>query len=237
MKKNAKKLITLLFFCAVVTGLHAQLSVGAKTGLAVSDFSHANESSAKTGYKLGVSLEYMFSSRWGIQSGVYTTEIGISNSCGYAPLVNVPENYAGTVTLKLSPRYFEIPISAVYKYPVDENVRIGVNAGIYMAYGYSGGGSLREEGLESKHGLNVFEDNKMNGAYLDNYVLKAANKIDAGLIGGLFLDVYHFNISANFNFGLENVYDRFPIMPESFKGFKNVQNRIFWIGLGYNFML
>jgi hypothetical protein len=232
-----KKLITLLILCAAVTGSHAQLSVGVRTGLAVSDLSHANESSVKTGYKLGVALEYMFSPSWGIQSGVYATEAGISNSYGYAPVVHVPENYSGTVALKLSPRYFEIPLSAVYKYPVDNSVSIGISAGGYVAYGYAGGGSMRLEGLESTLGTNVFKDNKMNGAYLENYILGAANNIDCGLAGGLLLDVYHFNVSANFNLGLINVYDCFPIMPDSYKNFNNVRNRIFWIGLGYNFTL
>jgi hypothetical protein len=233
-----KKLSVLLFLCAVTAVCHAQFSVGVKTGLAISDLSHAYGSEAKTGYKLGVSLEYMFSPRWGIRSGVYTTEVGTANSYGYdVPIVHVTGENRGTVALKLSPRYFELPLLAVYKYPVDRNVSIGVNAGGYAAYGYSGGGRLKLEGLESTSGIDVFKDNKINSAYLEDYVLEAANRLDCGLAGGLFLDVYHFNVSANFNLGLTNVYDRFPIMPASDSSFKNVRNRIFWIGLGYNFAL
>jgi hypothetical protein len=233
-----KKLSVLLFLCAATAAGHAQLSVGVKTGLAISDLSHAYGSEAKTGYKLGLSLEYMFSPSWGIRTDVYTTEVGTSNSYGYGvPVVHVTGENRGTVALKLSPRYFELPLFAVYRYPVDKNVNIGINAGGYVAYGYSGGGLLKLEGLETTIGLDVFKDNIINGAYLENYVFGAANKLDCGLAGGLFLDVYHFNVSANFNLGLANVYDRFPVMPASDSSFKNVRNRIFWIGLGYNFAL
>ena len=65
-----------------------------------------------------------------------------------------------------------------------------------------------------------------------NYTFEAANRWDFGLTGGLLLDVCNFTLSANYDRGLSNVYDRYPIMPSY-----AVKNSLFWIGLGYQITL
>ncbi|MDR2469391.1 MAG: hypothetical protein LBD27_02780, partial [Tannerella sp.] len=85
-----KRFYTVLFFCAAVTGSYAQLSIGAQGGLVVANFHYQLGSSMggyggdvfpkpRVTYKAGITLQYMFSPSWGIQSGVNMKETGNSN--------------------------------------------------------------------------------------------------------------------------------------------------------------
>lgn len=87
-------------------------------------------------YKAGVTLQYMFSPSWGIQSGVNLKEAGTNKSNGVISLENNQ-----TVTCRIALRYAELLLTAVYKYTVNPNVRIGIRAGGYAAYGYGGRGN------------------------------------------------------------------------------------------------
>ena len=222
-----KRLIALIvFFCAAATGGYAQFSIGAQGGLVVANFhdqfgpkgGYGTDvfPKARVTYKAGVTLQYMFSPAWGIQSGVNLKETGNSNSYG---IIHYSENLdANKVACWASLRYVEIPVMAVYKYAINENIRIGIRAGSYLAYGYGGRGTLRDDVYGSIKIPDVFKEFNLRA----DYTLDAANRWDFGLTGGLLLDVYNFS----------NVYDHYPVMPSYV-----VKNRVYWIGLGYQFKL
>jgi hypothetical protein len=225
-----KYFITFICLCAAVNGF-AQFSIGAKAGLAVSDFHNAYETKANTGFKAGLSLQYMFS-EWGLQSGVYFKKVGVANSKGYLPsntsVLPLP------VFMETSLEYFEIPLVLVYKYPIAQNVKIGINAGAYLGIGYGGKVIVNLDGLQTAFGINAFDDSLVyGGQYLDNTSFKGANKVDMGLTGGLGVDIYNVNISANYDLGLSNVYKEFPIDTDM----KNIKNRAFWVAIAYHFQL
>jgi hypothetical protein len=226
-----KYFITLICLCATVHGF-AQFSIGAKAGLAVSDFHPAYITNSKTGFKAGLSLQYMFS-EWGLQSGIYFKEVGVSHSRGFVRFDGDPYKLYLT-TMEPSLEYFEIPLTVVYKYPIDRHVKIGIHAGPYLGIGYGGSNRIYVEDIQSGFSVESFEDTLVSD---DQYSLKkqfkGANKIDMGLTGGLGVDIYNVNLSANYDLGLSNVYKEYPIATD----IKNIRNRAFWVAIAYHFQL
>ncbi|MDR2921399.1 MAG: PorT family protein [Tannerella sp.] len=220
-------LIIFIFICLPLNNF-AQLYIGIKGGLTISDFSNVSTTYKNTGYKIGASVQYMFST-WGIQSGIYTTEKGVASSRGY-----LHEEKFYPVSLEISPRYLELPISAVYKIPVDRNVNIEINLGGYLAYGIGGRGLLVMEGLQTMYGINVFDNVEIDNQDLGYMSFKGANHFDYGLSSGISMNVYGITIHANYDLGLGKVFNTFPIQRDNHRSTKN---RTFWIGTGYNFKL
>jgi hypothetical protein len=223
--------LTLICLCATVHGF-AQFSIGAKAGLAIADFHPDYITNSKTGFKAGLSLQYMFS-EWGLQSGVYFKEVGISHSRGVVRYDGDP-NKLYLTTMKSSLEYFEIPLTAVYKYPIDQHVKIGIHAGPYLGIGYGGSGFIQIEDIGSGFAVESFKDTWISDEQHSlKKQFKGANKIDMGLTGGLEVDIYNVNISANYDWGLTNVYKEFPIDND----IKNIKNRAFWVAIAYHFQL
>ncbi|MDR0748986.1 MAG: PorT family protein [Tannerellaceae bacterium] len=225
-----KYFVTFICLCAAANGF-AQFSIGAKAGLAVSDFHNGYETKANAGFKAGLSLQYMFS-EWGLQSGVYFKKVGVADSKGFLPSNSSALPLALSMERRLE--YVEIPLTVVYKYPVDRHVKVEIHAGPYLGIGCGGTGVLDVDGLYTSVGIDAFEDTRPNdGQYLKDVTFKGANKIDMGLTGGLGVDIYNVNISANYDWGLSNVYKEYPINADV----KNVKNRAFWVAVAYHFQL
>ena len=254
-----KKILLFFFIISSING-YSQLSVEPRAGLGVTGFSNVDEPISNVGYKLGISVNYLFTPSWGIQTGFFVTEKGVKNSKGFVDLSikNEDNNLLSTrnwsTSLELRTNYFEIPLGVIYKYSVDSNVSFGLNFGGYVAYGYGGKGIWRFDGLNYSSRIAIFDKEKeihLNSTYistisindtnnhilLENYSYKTANKIDCGLNGGVFVDVYNFSISANYDYGLTNVYKTYPIPSFNSSNNKNIKNKAFWISLGYKFKL
>jgi hypothetical protein len=224
-----KKIVTIVLLMAVSPVLHAQFSLGAKVGMTVSNYVNVtSESKASVSYKAGLSAMYMFS-RFGVEAGVYIKEAGTAYTQGALSPKNSMDG--SQVYMSIKSGYIDVPVSLVYKYPVLENVQITFNAGGYIAFGHGGAGKI----MHSKGSFNMdaFDDfNHKNGRDFADFTVKGGNKLDFGLVAGVGLDISRFNISANYDLGIANVYKMYPVTKD-----KNIKNRIFWIALGYNFNL
>jgi hypothetical protein len=133
--------------------------------------------------------------------------------------------------MSVKSQYIDVPVLLIYKCPVSENVQITFNAGGYIAFGQSGGGEIRHS--KGSFNLNAFDDfDSKDDSYFADFTVKGGNKLDYGLVAGIGLDISRFNISASYDLGIADVYDRYPVTKD-----KNIKNRIFWIALGYNFNL
>lgn len=231
-----KKLILLSLLLITVTAqASAQFFVGAKAGLIVSTFTEVYMPTPHISYRAGVSGGYMLSPKLGIESGIYMKQIGIEDSEGYMPAIDRPSVDTRT---HIPAVYFEMPLSLLYKISIAENVKIRFNGGIYAAYGSYGNGSYTyyPDGLNrSGTGLATFEDCYSSGdeGFIAPHTVEAANRLDYGLTFGIGIEAAGINVSANYDFGLANVYDVFYFHPES----KNIKNRAYWIAVGYNFKL
>lgn len=224
-----KRIIFLVLFGMVAVSMYPQLSFGVKTGLTVSSFSNIETKiKANTGYKAGVSIEYMFS-RWGVNSGVYLSKTGVAYSEG---LLQSKDNIAGFAVMEISPQYITIPLSAVYKIPIDNQIKLSFNAGLYFGYGISGKGFIRYD--NGGYGISAFEDNRIaNDPRFLDFTIPKANRTDLGVILGIGIDIQNFNIGISYEQGGLNVYDQYPVSPSS----SDIKNSVFWVGVGYNFTI
>jgi hypothetical protein len=226
--KVMKRIIFVIVFGIIATSLYSQFSIGAKAGMTISGFSNIRtETRAGTGYKAGLSAQYMFS-RWGVQSGVYLSETGISYSEGLLPNKTGGAHFA---ILEATPKYLEVPLCAVYKYAVDDHVKLTFSAGVYYACGYGGGGTVRFD--NGGYGFNVFDDIRIENDANFDFFAERASRNDYGSTVGIGVDIYRFNVSISYNEGFANVYRQFPIDPDSY----DIRNRSIWLGIGYSFNL
>ncbi|MDR1524054.1 MAG: PorT family protein [Tannerella sp.] len=226
------KYINILFFFLSFP-CFSQLYIGANGGLAISDLNGVYRTVKKNehvGYKVGFSLQYMLS-KFGIESGLYIAEKGISNSEG---ILEVDQKFYRT-SLEISPLYMELPVSLVYNIPIERKVNLQINLGGYFAYGFQGKGLISVEDFGSKYGILAFEDIEIiNHQEIGEFTAKGANRFDFGLTSGVGLIVHNIKIKANYDFGLCNVFDVYPIQADNRN---KVKNRTFWIELGYNLKL
>jgi hypothetical protein len=233
--KIVMKYINILFFSFPFLSFpcFSQLYIGANGGLAISDLNGVYRTVKKdehVGCKIGFSLQYMLS-EFGIESGLYIAEKGISNSEGFLEV----DQKSYRASLEISPLYMELPVSLVYNIPIERKVNLQINLGGYFAYGFAGQGLLSAEDLGTTSGFFAFEDIEIiDYQWIGEYTAKGANRFDFGLTSGIGLIVHNIKIKANYDFGLGNVFDVYPIQTENPN---KVRNRTFWIGLGYNLKL
>jgi hypothetical protein len=223
-----KKLLFTVFLGMIAVSSYSQFSVGAKAGMVVSTFSGVKtETKAAVGYKAGLSAQYLFS-RWGVQSGFYLSEAGLAYSEGLWPNRNDGMNL---INLNFALKYFEIPLSVVYKYPIDNRLKLTFNAGGYFAFKHSGNGTIRYDNgaisVDPFQGIQIVG----NPHLMDMYGEQASHE-DWGLALGAGVDIGNFNIGVNYNQGLTSVFRQYNPLDEKPA---NAKNRIVWIALGYSF--
>lgn len=112
-------LIAVMLFTAV--GASAQFHASVRAGATATTL---GEQKLKMGIRAGVGVEYLFSERWGIRSGLFYTMKGATTATDvfcYDPLE----------TTKLS--YLDIPLEAQVSFGLSQKSRLAVHAGPYLA--------------------------------------------------------------------------------------------------------
>jgi hypothetical protein len=130
MKKM--KLSLLAAMLIVVTAANAQLSLGVKAGLNMSNF-HGDElrhKNAKVGFNVGILADYEFMYSSAIQTGLFLTTKGF-RSKEYT-------DAAGKLKYRENLIYLQLPVHYAYKLYVAPGTRLVFHAGPYMAYGMGG---------------------------------------------------------------------------------------------------
>ncbi|MDR0732632.1 MAG: PorT family protein [Dysgonamonadaceae bacterium] len=227
-----KKVILISVLLAAISPLlYAQFSLGAKAGMTVSNYNVRVKSKASVSYKAGLSARYMVS-KFGVETGVYLKEAGSAYMQASLPPQN---NKGGMVCVSVKSKYIDIPLSLVYKYPIAEKVSLTLNAGGYVAF--ENGGICTIAHSMGTYAMDPFEGFDSRKLPTDQnfvpFTVKAAHKLDFGLVAGIGLEVSRFSINASYDLGVANVYDSYlPLTSD-----KNVRNRIFWIAAGYHFNL
>lgn len=100
----------------------AQLHTSIRAGATATTF---GEQEIKLGIRAGASVEYQFSSLWGVRSGIFYTMKGATTSKDV--LCYNPQK-----TTKLS--YLDIPFEAQISFGLSQKNRLAVHAGPYIAY-------------------------------------------------------------------------------------------------------
>ena len=200
-----KKFVLMTFFAAISAMSFAQITWNAKAGINVSNisFDKGENPDAGIGWQVGVGMDYAFNENWSLQPSLMLIEKGAKD---------------------FSPTYLEIPVMAAYKFTLTDDMRLGISAGPYFAFGLFG----------SADEIDAF------GSEDDMYSGEAVTKtrFDFGLGVGVTLELNRFLIGINGEWGLINnkclgiSYDS----PDDWGIFENkYKNATYTLSVGYCF--
>ncbi len=180
MKKM--KLMLAVAMLVIATAASAQMSLGIKGGLNMSNIAGKNikDNNMKLGFHAGLAADYEFMPDMAIQTGLFFTTKGFQYE---------------TTGLKYTENlmYLQLPVHFAYKQAITSETRIVFHAGPYAAYGVAGKRSLKIGSLEGS-GSKIF------GEGLLQY-----KPFDAGLGLGVGAEFGDFLLDLGWDMGLVNM--------------------------------
>lgn len=187
----------------------AQLSFSPKAGITISDISNTQNSNDYISYNFGVGVDYHFS-RWGIGSGLFLKEKGTNNMEGFINIDEYPVN-TDLVTMDAKLMYLQLPLLASYRLPLYDHVAVRFNAGPYVGYGLKGKYHLQR--LNGEYGVSssLFDPILFETESYGKKDLSSFNRWDWGIIAGVEMSVYRFNVGVSYEIGLKDLSSHFPI--------------------------
>lgn len=200
-----KFVLTVLFGMIALAGF-SQLRWDIRGGMNFSNLTHDDDADALVGFNAGVGLDYAFTDRWSLKSGVMFTSKGYKHG-----------------EFKARPIYLEFPVMGAIKMPVTERVKFVVNAGVYFAAGlvgqYDTAGDVT--GLSDQPSKPLFKE-----LVFDDGIFR---RFDVGVQYGVGVELAdHYLIHLTGQNGFITPYD------EGYDGTKS-KNMTFTIGVGYIF--
>jgi len=125
------------------------------------------------GFQAGVMAQYMLTSQFGLESGLYYSQLGIKQEANILGL---------TITAKTNPSYLQLPLTALYKFDAGLGLFLYPQAGVYLGYGIGG-------------------KTKMGDLSFD-FFTDDVNRFDAGLTFGFNVEHSNFVIGLGYDLGL-----------------------------------
>ncbi|SHE50429.1 porin family protein [Dysgonomonas macrotermitis] len=231
--KNIRHLLSICFIVSVIS-LQAQteskFSYGIKAGFNLSsaggDFS---DSSLRSGYHFGVTMDYDLSKGFFLRSGLDFTSKGaeIDNSWDYSYI----DGSAGWSTDRYTLNYLQLPLQLGFRLPVFNNkLNLVASAGMYFAYGVY----AREKYDETyASGYYTYID---ECTILIDYPIVyegfdeiGMRRFDCGFTGGLGVEFSRYSLSINYEGGILNTMKELDGSNPSWK------NRSWAFSFGYKF--
>lgn len=202
-------LLSAALFSATI-GASAQsspLQFGVKAGANLSNWSgDINDTDAKFGFNVGVTVDYAFNTNWYLMSGLEFTTKGAK--------IDLITDYTGeyaTAKLTGNAMYLQLPIHAGYKLPIAENTNLVFHAGPYLAYGVGGKVTTKIDGF-----------GKVKDDFFGDHSFK---RFDFGLGFGAGVEFGKINAGLGYDFGLVNIN----------QGIGTVRNMNGYLSVGYKF--
>jgi hypothetical protein len=210
-----KKVLVLVLMIFVIAGANAQLRIGVKAGAQMTDLNNGHmgmilpeledistyDIGPNLGYRLGIDVQYMFTDHVGIASGLSCSVFGLSATMGLDSYIG--DQHATTYSEVMSrPAYLQLPFNFLYKFNLSSKVKLYPSVGIYLGYGIGGKTTMEvPETIISEIVIPSF-------TYEEKYFRKETEfrRFDAGLSGGLNLDINRFVISIFGDYGLVNMH-------------------------------
>lgn len=128
-----KFLMTAVLAMFALTGF-SQVKWDGRFGVNFSNMTKAEDTKALPGFTLGIGMDYGFSEKWSLQSGLMFTSKGYKVK---------EDKYKNTVR----PVYLDIPILAAYKINIGEDMKFVINAGPYLSFGLGGKDKVKIDGV------------------------------------------------------------------------------------------
>ena len=203
------RLFLVLAMLAVVTAVSAQVSLGVKGGVNMSNFyaDELDDKNVKIGFNVGLLADIDFSYNSAIQTGLFFTTKGAK----YSPSIG-----SVNADVTINPMYLQLPVHYAYKVDVTPGTRVVFHAGPYAAYGVGGktklSGSLGDYSGETE--FDVFGDEG------------SLKRFDAGLGLGVGAEFGPILVDLGWDMGLVNISD-------SNDG--EIKNQNAYLSVGYKF--
>lgn len=175
---------------AIVTAASAQLNLGVKGGLNMSNFVYGDEvtdKNMKIGFHVGLAADYDFAANMGIQTGLFFSTKGATVTY---------EGLDAEYTENLM--YLQLPVHLAYKVDVTPGTRIVFHGGPYAAYGIAGKRTAKVGSLSGE-----WDVDKMFGDAAGQY-----KPFDAGLGLGVGAEFGRFLVDVGWDMGLVNISNR-----------------------------
>lgn len=224
-----KKIIIAICMAATALSSLAQCPVSfhAKAGVGTSYFwGKPSDSNTRIAYKASIGAEYALSSTWALQSALEFVSIGGDKEIEYMGKANINE------------LYLQLPVMMAARLTLNDNYRISLSAGPYVAigvggkttgekYDYSVGGSDWADAYRFK--LGTF------GSLLDSHM--GNKRFDAGIGLGLTFEYRRFLIGAEVQMGLTTVNKQLNqlLQIEGYEGEFLPRNFASFFTVGYRF--
>lgn len=100
----------------------------------------------------------------------------------------------------INPMYIEFPVMAAYKFHLEDNIKLALSAGPYLAYGI--GGKWKYEYTSSGTTHKYKDDVFGSESDVENEDALTNKRVDFGLGVGAALEVNHFLVGLNASWGL-----------------------------------
>lgn len=181
MKKIKLMLVLALF--AMVTAVSAQVSLGVKGGINMSNLygDELDNENVKFGFNVGLLADIDFSFNSAIQTGLFFTTKGYKYDSGN---LDYTENLM----------YIQLPVHYAYKIDVTPGTRVVFHAGPYAAYGVGGSRKLYAGELGSLEVDKIFGDGMLQ-----------YKPFDAGLGLGVGAEFGPILVDLGWDMGLVNI--------------------------------
>lgn len=222
-----RKILTILFLCALFVPAQAKVGLEVKAGLGVSTYQGDEFAGNHFSGKIGLGVDIPLAGRWSIEPSLYYAGKGTQFSGLY-----VTENYDKETDVLIarfrnSLHYLEIPILAVYKIPFDEKTYLSIKAGPYFGIGLKGTANVKtpmyndfdtnfsddlfSDGCEYNQSAYTDMESALAGIFLDEggIYTKAFRRIDAGITANVSLTYRHFVVGFECAIGMVHLSDYF----------------------------
>lgn len=200
-----------------------KIVIGPRVGLNVSTLSVSNMEmdgdKSKTGFNVGVAVEFPIVRSFYINSGLFYTTKGIK-------FEESGSDWTEKETLNAG--YLELPVYASYRLNFAEASQLQINFGPYFAYGVNG--KVKYENIED--GESFKSECDLFGVADENSDEEKGGfkRFDCGLGVGLGYTWNRIYLGLNYQFGLVNVLDK-----KEWGSTAKAKNSNFSISIGYNF--
>lgn len=206
------KTIIWIFFISFITchsvnvsSQNKPITWGVKVGVNFSNSSttvgevsyELNEKNTKTGFQLGMTVDFKISEAFYLQSGLSLTTKGVIFKETNSFISGMDTNNRRNRELNVSLSYIQLPIMGAYKVRLSSNFKIVISAGPYLAYGI--GGKMKFNSTFTYLGGYLPNDDDLN-----SFGERTFKKLDFGLGTGVGLELKNYCLNFNYEWGSSN---------------------------------
>lgn len=201
-----KKLLTLALCAGIFTTASSQTYVQGGVNLAnitKSASGETQDNNMLTTFNAGLMHRFNIVSAFAIESGIMIDGRGAKANTYFTS--SKDDNY---IKSKFNPLYLEIPLNAVVKLPLQDNMSIFINAGPYAAMGIAGKAKTDSKilGITSSSSKNIkFNNDDITTSGQEGAAYDKLKRFDFGLNLGAGVDLGAVLVKVNYGMGFDKI--------------------------------